>query len=355
MLVDCAVCGESIQLSPSRFKNSVTGKFTCSNTCRASLSAVLKEFNCECYICKMPMKIKPSYLSKLKNQERITCSLECSKLERSERFTGEGNHQFGLLGELNASHISDLSLTNYGYLKGLLPSHPASDYAGKILVHRLIFEEFLKETGQYNCLELRDGRYILRTDLVIHHKNGNKLDNRIDNLDCMSLEEHTSLHHTHDVPSNPNGNLIQGSLYKKHLADAGFDVTASETITIPPKSSALIATGLKVDIPLGYVGLLWSRSGLSVKHSLEVGAGCIDSGYSGEVKVHLYNHGAAVYTVIAGDRIAQLLTFKVELDCYEGAIIEDETRNENGFGSTDGAKMINHKLQLPTDGKDYGG
>lgn len=133
-----------------------------------------------------------------------------------------------------------------------------------------------------------------------------------------------------------SGKIISGKLSRGHRTDAGQDVYSAETITILPRDSSLIRTGLKIAVPEGSVGLLKSRSGLSVKHKLEVGAGVIDSGYRGEVRVHLYNHSDKPYLVSKGDRVAQLITFKIDLDDYvECNDTEHETdRGESGFGST---------------------
>ena len=105
---------------------------------------------------------------------------------------------------------------------------------------------------------------------------------------------------------------------------------------IYPSSSAVIATNLYINVPKNHVGLIWSRSGLSVKHRVEVGAGCIDSGYNGEVKVHLYNHGESIFYVTKGDRIAQLLTIPINSSLYEKVdeFEEETTRGEGGFGSS---------------------
>jgi dUTP pyrophosphatase len=131
------------------------------------------------------------------------------------------------------------------------------------------------------------------------------------------------------------GQIKQGSLTRANPLDAGQDVRSSITVIIPAKESVLIPTGLVINVPEGYVGLLWSRSGLSVKHRLEVGAGCIDSGYNGEVLVHLYNHGCYDYTVEAGDKIAQLLTLPVSLESYEQVDeFGESSRGSDGFGSS---------------------
>lgn len=126
-----------------------------------------------------------------------------------------------------------------------------------------------------------------------------------------------------------------GNLTKVNHFDAGLDIRASENVTVWPCDRAIVSTGLKIAIPNGFVGLLWSRSGMSAKNGIEVGAGCIDATYRGEVKVVLYNHSDSKYEVKKGDRIAQLLTVPVMLAPYIGVDKLDETaRNENGFGST---------------------
>ncbi len=131
------------------------------------------------------------------------------------------------------------------------------------------------------------------------------------------------------------GKRFSGKLTKKYMYDAGQDIHSAETILVPAKDSVVVKTNLRIAVPVGCVGLVWSRSGLSMKHDIEVGAGCIDSDYRGEVLIHLYNHGEYDYTINKGDKIAQLLTIPVNLNPYEKSIEIDETaRGEDGFGST---------------------
>lgn len=125
-------------------------------------------------------------------------------------------------------------------------------------------------------------------------------------------------------------------LFKAHKWDAGFDVEADDEVIIPAGESRLVKTGLYLEIPDGWVGMLKSRSGLSVKFKLEVGAGVIDAGYEGEVGVHLYNHGIDDYKVMKGNRIAQLLLLPVPE--VEWIIVPElnggSSRGEKGFGSS---------------------
>ena len=123
---------------------------------------------------------------------------------------------------------------------------------------------------------------------------------------------------------------------KAHDGDAGFDIIASMPIIAPALDRVLVSTGLKVAIPRGYVGFLKSRSGLALKHGLEVGAGVIDYGYTGEVKVLIHNHSSQAYHINAGDKIAQMVVLpiwdkhNVEL-CWS---LDDSERGKGGFNST---------------------
>jgi deoxyuridine 5'-triphosphate nucleotidohydrolase len=120
-----------------------------------------------------------------------------------------------------------------------------------------------------------------------------------------------------------------------HPDDAGADLKAFEPIIIPAKGKALVSTGLFMELPEGHVGLIWPRSGLAVKHSIDCGAGVIDANYRGEIKVLLFNHSNENFIIERGDRIAQLLVQKIESINFLAVDSLDETdRNEGGFGST---------------------
>lgn len=120
-----------------------------------------------------------------------------------------------------------------------------------------------------------------------------------------------------------------------HPGDAGFDIRASEELTIPAGGRVMAPTGLRLAIPTGHVGLVWDRSGLAAKHGIHCLAGVIDSGYRGEVKVVLQNLGREDFVIERGIRIAQMLIQPVvgaELVRVES--LEDSSRGEGGFGST---------------------
>lgn len=121
---------------------------------------------------------------------------------------------------------------------------------------------------------------------------------------------------------------------RAYSADAGYDLRSPVKCRLYAGEAVVIDTGVHVQIPVGYVGMLKSKSGLNVKHDI-VGEGVIDSGYAGSIRVKLYNHGAESYMIEVGDKISQLVILPIitpELELV--AEFEPTDRGENGFGST---------------------
>ena len=119
-----------------------------------------------------------------------------------------------------------------------------------------------------------------------------------------------------------------------HEQDAGMDLRSPVDAVVLPHDSAVIDTGVHVEIPKGAVGMLKSKSGLNVNHDL-TSEGVIDEGFTGSIRVKLYNHGGARYHVKAGDKISQLVILPVLHPALELVDALDETeRGDNGFGST---------------------
>jgi dUTP pyrophosphatase len=122
-----------------------------------------------------------------------------------------------------------------------------------------------------------------------------------------------------------------------NIGDAGADLVANQAAVVPAKGRILVKTGLKLALPMGYVGLVHPRSGLALKHGITVlnTPGTIDSGYRGEVGVILYNSTDSDFEVQIGDRIAQLVIQKYETGVFNIVESLDETsRGDGGFGST---------------------
>ena len=120
---------------------------------------------------------------------------------------------------------------------------------------------------------------------------------------------------------------------------AGADLYSAEDadVVIGPGETKFIGTGLAMEIPEGYVGLVYARSGLACKRGLAPAnkVGVVDSDYRGEIKVALHNHGKEAQTVEKGERIAQMVIAPYLSVNYEEADALSETeRGEGGFGST---------------------
>ena len=120
---------------------------------------------------------------------------------------------------------------------------------------------------------------------------------------------------------------------------AGADLYSAEDadVVIEPGVTKFIGTGLAMEIPEGYVGLVYARSGLACKRGLAPAnkVGVVDSDYRGEIKVALHNHGKEAQTVEKGERIAQMVIAPYLSVNYEEADELSETeRGEGGFGST---------------------
>ena len=120
---------------------------------------------------------------------------------------------------------------------------------------------------------------------------------------------------------------------------AGLDLQAciDAPVTVMPGTQALLPAGLAVEIPEGYVGLVFGRSGLGIKHGITLSnsVGVIDSDYRGELRVGLINHGEAEYTVEPGERIAQLVIMPyAAVEPVEAESLGETERADGGFGST---------------------
>lgn len=121
---------------------------------------------------------------------------------------------------------------------------------------------------------------------------------------------------------------------REHTTDAGADLRSPVGAMVPASGSCVIDTGVHIQLPHGYVGMLKSKSGLNVKYGI-TSEGVIDEGYTGQIKVKLYNHSDEPYIVGRGDKITQLVIVPceyVQFDLVDD--LEDSERGGDGFGST---------------------
>lgn len=120
---------------------------------------------------------------------------------------------------------------------------------------------------------------------------------------------------------------------------AGADLYAcvDEDVTIAPHATVMIPTGIAIELPVGYGGFIYARSGLASKRNLAPAnkVGVVDCDYRGEVKVALHNHGEIPQTVAVGERIAQLVVAPyITAEFVEAEELSDTVRGAGGFGST---------------------
>ena len=132
--------------------------------------------------------------------------------------------------------------------------------------------------------------------------------------------------------------LVELPVYKTDGA-SGMDLMAfiNETITLKPRKSCLVPTGIAVAFPSDFEIQIRPRSGLAAKNSISVlnTPGTIDSDYRGEIKVILYNHGDFDFLINNKDRIAQMiLTPVIKMNLKETDTLPETFRGEGGFGST---------------------
>lgn len=131
-----------------------------------------------------------------------------------------------------------------------------------------------------------------------------------------------------------------------HDTDGGYDLYAREAQIVPAKESAIFDTGVHIELPSIYlsngvyldkyktVGFLKSKSGLNIKHGI-TSEGVIDMGYTGSIRVKLYNNSEYDYKVNKGDKISQLVILPIitpKLERVES--LEETERGDGGFGST---------------------
>lgn len=116
---------------------------------------------------------------------------------------------------------------------------------------------------------------------------------------------------------------------------AGLDLYSAYDYEIPAAAATLCSTDIQLDIPDGCYGRIAPRSGLAYNHSLQIGAGVIDSDYRGNIKILIFNHGLEKFIVSKGDKIAQLILETILIpEVIECSSLKDTPRGNKGFGSS---------------------
>lgn len=123
---------------------------------------------------------------------------------------------------------------------------------------------------------------------------------------------------------------------KAHDGDLGYDLFASEAVLLGPGATELVPTGIAIQFPEYYGGIIKDRSSVATKFDLFTVAGVIDNGYTGEIKIAIHNAGTKLHAITPGDKVAQMIliptvAFNVE---EVDELISSDGREDGGFGST---------------------
>lgn len=203
----CDNCGKLYEVSE---KHKKFPKRFCCYRCYEKWTTFNKKPNCKCVVCGKPMYMKQTRLDRLKNH-KITCSNKCSNILRSDWMKGENNHQFGLRGELNSSYknYDSLLVSNYVMTPNKLGKR-------KLKHRKLIEDNWERYDEKYFSID-ETGARILKDEYIVHHINGIKSDNRLENLQIMTRAEHSKFHSKIDYHSRTIDSL--GRFMKKSGVD----------------------------------------------------------------------------------------------------------------------------------------
>lgn len=189
--MECSVCGNTnYTVNTNKFPREF-----CSYKCYEEWLKWNNPPNCSCVVCGKRMYMKPYRINRAKNG--ITCCKECSNELRKEFMAGERNHQYGLVGDKNASFKGEEIISEFGYVLVYCPGHPfphdKSSNCTRVFKHRLVIEENYLLFDEKYFIDI-NGNFYLKPEYIVHHKNGIKTDNRLENLQILTTSEHRKLH-----------------------------------------------------------------------------------------------------------------------------------------------------------------
>lgn len=309
--------------------------------------------NVVCTQCGKPFYRKPSML-KAGGKQGFFCCHECSSIYKKTLYRGRGNPGYGLKGKLSPSYkglfIKRKTGKNTTTTWYYCPDHP---YRNK--TNRVKYDRFLVELWRHRfdpkAFQKINGMWYLKPELIVHHKDFNTENFAIDNLEIMDKSEFQSVWAKHfhaqkadKIKLTKTETITEGNMkikFKKlhecavapkqsYPGDAGFDLTAISA-EMSPNGQAKYHTGIAVEIPDGYVGLVFPRSSIyKTETMLTNSVGVIDSGYRGEI--------CAIFTGAnyrIGDRIGQLVIMPIpKIEFEEAEELSPSTRGGGGFGSS---------------------
>lgn len=190
--VVCANCGKTELVLPSRAKTYLC----CCTECLGKYNSKRhsKKIECICPICNTTFELKPYRFNRVLSIP--CCSKKCSSILKSKTFSGKGNHQFGLKGELNASFKGTETTKKNIHLEDIYvycPERPDANKDGRITKHRLIVEENYK-LFNINYFNIIEEYAVLKPGIHVHHIDQNHSNNSINNLIPVTMKAHTTIH-----------------------------------------------------------------------------------------------------------------------------------------------------------------
>ena len=278
-------------------------------------------YNCICPICGMKFHKKPSHINKSKISY---CSKECHREAKKEYMKGERNHQYGVKGSKNSSWKSDRRISRYGYIQVRVLDHPFREADDFVFEHRLIAEKYLLDDN--NSIEINGKRY-LKNGYIVHHKNFDRQDNRVENLEVMTKEEHQKYHANlnHSIKDTKTGRFVKkiGCANPKRVTGSatvperlhtqkeiyGLNIDTEKTITIPPYEYALLETNETFNVRKGNVGAIYWIHGVDENKAYDPHncIGVFGSGDRGTIKLSVYNNSDKEIMILPHERVARIV------------------------------------------------
>lgn len=303
----------------------------------------------KCCVCGKEFYAKPFRVKRTKHE--LTCSKECGRKYRSQWFSGENNHQYGLKEDKNPTFKNWKRKSTWGYILVHRKDHPFHNSSGMVLEHRLIIEENADKFDDKYFVEI-DGKKYLKKEYQVHHKNEIKSDNRLENLVILTKSEHQSLHNKQrEVIRRRNETIYSfqkkgepipvkiklfdgGKLPTRQTSGAAcFDCYSNENKIIKAHSRELIKLGFGLDLPYMFEAQIRPRSGLS-KKGIDIAFGTIDEDFKFEISANIINTTDTDFEVKRYDRICQIAIKQIERMTFEIVDNLGTTDRTGGFGST---------------------
>lgn len=190
----CDNCGKDVEICHKERLN--RKNFFCSKKCEGEYRRKQRGddwYNCTCPICGKQFHLKPSELKKAKHQP--VCSYKCLAEYRKTIYLGENNPNYDHH-TLQKYKVGDTKVSHYGYILEYVGREfykfGKTNEAGFEFQHKLIAEKYLAD--ETNADYITEVGWVLRKEFVVHHKDGNKQNNNVSNLQIMTRSEHTKLH-----------------------------------------------------------------------------------------------------------------------------------------------------------------